>query len=44
MELTDYGVQVRYPFHIEFEDYDVQNALKNTQKVIDLVKEIVNKD
>ena len=44
MELTDYGVQVRYPFHIEIEDYDVQNALKNTQKAIDLVKKIIEKD
>lgn len=41
MELTDYGVQVRYPFHIEIEDCDVRNALKNTQKVIDFVKKMI---
>ena len=44
IELTDYGVQVRYPFHIEIEDFDVQNAIKNTQTTVDFIKKIVERD
>ena len=38
IELTDYGVQMRYPFHLEVEDNDVQDAIKSTQKIIELIK------
>lgn len=37
IELTDYGVQVRYPFHIDIEETDVELAINNTKKVIDFI-------
>ncbi len=44
IELTDYGVQIRYPFHIELEEKDVQNAIKNAQKIADFVKNIAKEE
>lgn len=38
INLTDYGTQVRYPFHIDIEEVDVKQALTNTEKVIDFIK------
>ena len=39
IDLTDYEVQVRYPFYIELQDIDVKNAVSNVQKVIDFLEE-----
>lgn len=33
INLTDYGVQVRYPFHIDIEEQDVKSAIKDTEKI-----------
>ena len=38
IELTDYGVQMRYPFHIEIEEQDMIKAVKSVEKIIELVK------
>jgi hypothetical protein len=38
MELTDYGVQMRYPFHLEVEEIDVKKAIESTEKIIELIK------
>ncbi|MFW6306182.1 MAG: HEPN domain-containing protein [Bacillota bacterium] len=40
INLTDYGVQVRYPFHIDIEEHDVKNAIKESKKIR---KFIINK-
>ena len=39
IDLTDYGVQVRYPFHIDLEESDVIEAQANTERVIEFLKE-----
>lgn len=41
IELTDYGVQMRYPFHLEVEANDVKKAIESTQKVIELIKKLI---
>ncbi len=38
LELTDYGVQIRYPFHFEVEEHDAFKAIESTQKIIELIK------
>jgi len=38
IELTDYGVQMRYPFHFEVEEYEAHKAIENTQMIIELIK------
>jgi len=42
IDLTDYGVQVRYPFHIDLEESDVTEALKNTERVIEFLKDKIS--
>ncbi len=37
LELTDYGVNVRYPFPIELNESDVVAALKNARRIRDFV-------
>ncbi|HBF35923.1 MAG TPA: DNA-binding protein [Firmicutes bacterium] len=39
IELTDYGVPMRYPFHLEIEETDVTKAIESTEKIIKLIKE-----
>lgn len=41
IELTDYGVQMRYPFHLEIDFHDVKKAIESTQKVIELIKKLI---
>lgn len=33
IELVDYGVQVRYPFHLELEEQDVKKAIESAERV-----------
>jgi HEPN domain-containing protein len=33
INLTDYGVQVRYPFHFDLENKDIELAIKDIKKV-----------
>ncbi len=33
IELVDYGVQVRYPFHLELEEQDVKKAIESADRV-----------
>jgi HEPN domain-containing protein len=40
VDLTDYGVQVRYPFYIDLIETDADIALENAKKVIEFIKDI----
>lgn len=42
IDLTDYGVQTRYPFNVDLVESDVKSALEDAKKVIDLVKNIID--
>jgi len=42
IELTDYSVEIRYPFHFDIEDTDVERALKSTKKIKELILSIVD--
>jgi HEPN domain-containing protein len=42
IDLTDYGVQVRYPFNVDLIETDAKIALEDTNKVIDFVKNIID--
>ena len=33
IELVDYGVQVRYPFHIDLEEHDMKEAIKSAKRI-----------
>lgn len=33
INLTDYGVQVRYPFHVDIEEMDMKLAIENAKKI-----------
>lgn len=33
IELTDYGVQIRYPFHLDVEENDVNNAAESAERI-----------
>lgn len=37
IDLTDYGIQMRYPFHIEVEERDAVKALNDAQAIKDFV-------
>ncbi len=39
LRLTDYGINVRYPFHINLTEYDMKIAIKDATKI----KEFVSK-
>lgn len=39
MDLSPYAVQVRYPFHIELEERDMQSALNDCEAVRDFINE-----
>lgn len=41
-ELTDYAVQIRYPFHIDLEEEDVTLAIESTKKVINFIRSVLN--
>lgn len=42
INLTDYGVQVRYPFHIDVEDRDIKMAIEDAQTIKSLVRELTS--
>lgn len=42
INLTDYGVQVRYPFHIDIEEQDVDFAIRNTEKIKTFILDKMN--
>ena len=42
IDLTDYGVQTRYPFNVDLDESDVKIALEDTKKVIDFVKKTID--
>lgn len=42
IELTDYSVEVRYPFHLDIVDIDVDKAIKSANRVKEIILEIVN--
>lgn len=33
IELADYGVQVRYPFHVDLEERDMEKAINSAEKI-----------
>lgn len=37
IDLTDYGVQLRYPFHLEINEHDVEEGLKNVNTIKEFV-------
>jgi HEPN domain-containing protein len=37
LELTDYGVQVRYPFQLELSETDVSLAIQSARRIADFV-------
>jgi len=37
VELVDYGVQVRYPFSLDLEEYDMTNAIKSANSIRDFI-------
>ena len=39
ISLTDYGVQVRYPFHIEITQEDTKMAIESAQRIKNLILE-----
>jgi hypothetical protein len=41
-DLTKYAIHVRYPFEIEIEDKDVQKAIVEAKRVIDVVSNRLN--
>ncbi|MEW5866405.1 MAG: HEPN domain-containing protein [Bacillota bacterium] len=42
IDLTDYGVQVRYPFHLDIEESDAKRAIENARKVREFVVSRIN--
>lgn len=42
IELTDYGVEVRYPFHIDVEDIDVEKAIRSANRIKEIIRQTVN--
>ncbi|WP_420827302.1 HEPN domain-containing protein [Carboxydothermus hydrogenoformans] len=37
IELIDYGVQARYPFYLEREEFDAENAIKSAERIKNFV-------
>ena len=37
IELVDYGVQVRYPFHLDLEEYDMKKAIESANAIKDFI-------
>ncbi len=43
INLTDYGVQIRYPFHIDVEERDIKMAIEDAQTIKSLVRELTSR-
>lgn len=41
IELVDYGVHVRYPFHIDLEEYDMKKALESAYNIENFIRNII---
>lgn len=37
IELVDYGVQVRYPFNLEIEEYNMKKAIESAVKIKEFI-------
>ena len=37
IELTDYAVEVRYPFHVDVNDLDVEKAIKSAKVIREMI-------
>ena len=37
IDLVDYGVNIRYPYHIDITDDDVKLAITNAEKLMDFI-------
>lgn len=44
IQLTDYGVHIRYPFHIEINEYDVKQAIVDANAIKGFILEIIQED
>jgi HEPN domain-containing protein len=44
IQLTDYGVHIRYPFHIETNEYDVKQAIVDANVIKGFILEIIQED
>lgn len=44
IELTPYGVQVRYPAHLELDETDMENALRECKNIYEGVQQILHQD
>jgi hypothetical protein len=44
IDLTDYGVQVRYPFHMDLNEHDAEAGIKNAEiireKILRIIREL----
>jgi len=43
IELVDYGVQVRYPFHLDLEENDMRKAIESAETIRSFILNKVNK-
>lgn len=41
IDLTDYGVQLRYPYHLEINEQDVEEGLKNVEMIKEFVLKVI---
>lgn len=41
IDLTDYGVQLRYPYHLEINEQDVEEGLKNVEMTKEFVLKVI---
>lgn len=44
IDLVDYGVNIRYPYHIEISDEDVKLAITNAEKLVNFINNAISKD
>ena len=43
-ELTEYGVQARYPYQLDLDDRDTENALKSAHEIFRFIADAVSQD
>jgi HEPN domain-containing protein len=44
VELVDYGVQVRYPFHFDLEESDMRQAIESAERIKKYILEKIRKN
>lgn len=42
IELVDYGVHVRYPFHIDLEEYDMRKAIESATNIKNFIESLIS--